>query len=129
MTFYDDMADVVADLLDPAELGAADGSIVLVRRTVTPPEVDTWNAPEDSTASETLRAQAFGVSGELIGQPAPELDGATILASDRRVIAALPAMGYEPGDMLSIDGKAVTVLRVDKIPAAGTPSAVRFIVR
>lgn len=115
-------------LLDPAKLGAVAGAVVLTRRTVID-AANPWEDPTVTTVSETLKAQAFGVSSELIGSPAQEPDGPVVLASDRMVIAAVPTMGYQAGDILAIDGAAVTILRAWKIPAAGMTSAVKFLVR
>lgn len=128
MTIYD-RAKVTADkLLDPANLGVMAGAIVLTRQTVTS-GANPWDDPTITSVSEGLRAQAFGVSSVLVGSPANEPDGPVILASDRMVIAALPSMGYSAGDILSIDGAAVTILQVNRIPAAGVTSAVKFLVR
>lgn len=128
MSIYNDLAATVRELLDPGQLGAASGSIVLVRRTVTP-AANSWEDPTVTLTSETLLAQAFGVSGQLVGLPADEPADGVIVASDRTVVAALPEMGYQPGDLLTIDGTAVTVIRVEQVPAAGVPSAVKFVVR
>jgi hypothetical protein len=38
-------------------------------------------------------------------------------------------MQYQAGDTLSIDGVPVHVISVERIPAAGTVSAVKFLVR
>ena len=128
MGIYDDLADVTRGLLDPAQLGASAGSIVLVRTTTTPP-ANSWEAPTVTAETQELRAQAFGVSAELVGLPAQEPANGVVMASDRQVIAALPDGGVHPGDLLSIDGVPVTILRVWYIPAAGTASAVKFVVR
>lgn len=128
MAIYDDLADVTRDLLDPTQLGASAGSIVLVRKTATP-SANSWEAPTVTTTAQTLRAQAFGVSAELVGLPAQEPANGVVMASDRQVISEVPAGGVHPGDLLSIDGVPVTILRVSMIPAAGTPSAVKFVVR
>ena len=128
MTIYDRARATADRLLNPARLGAASGAIVLTRRTVTDAP-NPWDNPTITTASETLKAQAFGVSSQLIGTPANEPDGPVIIATDRMVIAALPVMGYVAGDILAIDGRAVTILRVENIPAAGTKSAIKFMVR
>lgn len=131
MTLYDDLAQVAVELLTPAEaggLGATSGAVVLVRKTVTPP-ANSWEDPTITRTSETLLSQVFGVSAQYVGTPADEPDNGIIVASDRMAICALPAGGYVPGDTLSIDGKPVTILRVEKIPAAGVASAVKFVVR
>ena len=129
MSIYDDLADVTRELLDPAQLGAADGSIVLVRTTTTTPPANSWEEPMITTTTQTLRAQAFGVSAELVGLPAQEPANGVVMASDRQVISEVPEGGVRPGDLLSIDGVPVTILRVWYIPAAGTASAVKFVVR
>ena len=128
MSIYDDLAEVTRELLDPAELGASAGSIVLVRKIPTP-AANTWEAPTVTTETQALRAQAFGVSAELVGLPAQEPDNGVVQASDRQVISEVPGGGVQPGDLLSVDGVPVAILRVSFIPAAGTPSAVKFVVR
>jgi hypothetical protein len=128
MTIYARAKATADRLLSPAKLGAASGAIVLTRLTITPP-TNRWENPTVTPVSETLKAQAFGVSSELIGSPANEPEGPVILATDRMVISAVPAMGYKAGDILAIDGAAVTILSVRKIPAAGVTSAVKFLVR
>lgn len=126
MSIYDRARDTANRLLAPARFGAS--SIVLVRKTTVPP-ANSWDAPTITTTTQTLRAQAFGVSSELVGLPALEPANGVVLSSDRMVIAALPEGGYQPGDLLSIDDKPVTIVWVSNIPAAGVPSAVRFVVR
>lgn len=128
MSIYDRAKATTKRLLDPARLGASAGSITLTRKTVTP-GANPWDDPTVTTSTQTLRAQAFGVSSQLIGTPALEPDGPIIRASDRYVISEVPDGGYQAGDVIAIDGQAVTVLRVQNIPAAGVTSAVKFLVR
>jgi hypothetical protein len=131
VTFYTELAAVVVDLLTPDQaggLGASAGAITLTRQTVTP-GANRWDDPVITSTTEPLRAQAFGVSQQLVGTPAQEPDGPVVLASDRMVISTIPAMGYQAGDILSIDGVAQTIIGVRNIPAAGVVSAVKFIVR
>lgn len=128
MTIYDRAKATADRLLSPAKLGAAAGTITLSRVTITP-SANPWENPVETVQTETLKAQAFGVKSELIGTPANEPGGPVILASDLSVIAAVPAMGYRAGDLLAIDGRPVTIMRVENIPAAGAVSAVRFLVR
>lgn len=113
-------------LLAPNRMGNA--NITITRRTRVPPE-NSWEDPTWTTQSETLRAQAFGVKKEWIGSPAGEGSGPVIVASDRYVIAALPAMSYEAGDVVSIDGNPVTVLSVQPSPATSDEAVLRLIVR
>lgn len=129
MSFYDDMADTVREVLAPdAEGGLGQGEVNLIRVTPgTPDPLAPWEKVEPTTETETLRAAASGVSAEFVGTPAD--DGSVIIASDIQVISAPPTLGFKPGDRMTIDGAALTILRVDRIPAAGTLSALRFFVR
>jgi hypothetical protein len=122
---------VVRDLLTPDEaggLGATAGTVTLTRRTVTPAS-DSWEAPTVTISTETLLAQVFGVSEELVGLPAQEPDNGVVTSTDLMCICALPAGGYAAGDVLSVNGKPVTVVLVRTIPAAGTPVALKMVVR
>ncbi|HZJ93261.1 MAG TPA: hypothetical protein VFD09_09315, partial [Thiopseudomonas sp.] len=76
--------------------------------------------------SETLKAAVRGVDSRLVGT---EVGSAVILSSDRQVICAPPAMDYQAGDILSVDGVRVNILAVQRIPEAGTTVAVKFIIR
>jgi len=128
MAFYDDMAAMVSDLLAPDTSGGlGQGAITLTRLTPgTPNPTTPWEPVTPTKQTETLRGAVSGVSAELVG--AGE-GSAVILASDRAAICAVPSIGYQAGDVLAIDGVAVHVLLVQNIPAAGTPAAVRFVVR
>lgn len=131
MSFYDDMAGVASALLAPDEtggLGASSGSVTLTRRTITPAS-DPWGDPTVAENTETLRAQVFGVSSEYIGLPAAEPGNGVVLASDLMCIMAVPTGGLQPGDVVSVNDVPVAILRVERIPAAGTVSAYRVIVR
>lgn len=126
MAFYADMQQMARDLLKPdSQGGLGQGTIEIVRVTTAPGE-NPWDPSTTTTAKETLRGAAKGISKELIGT---EAGGTVILASDREVICEVPKSTYKPTDALTIDGKTVTVLSVQKIPAAGIAAAVKFIVR
>jgi len=126
MTIYTRARATADKLLDTAKFGA--GTITLVRKSITP-AVNSWEDPTITTTTEPLKAQAFGVSREFIGLPANEPENGVVLATDKMVIAAVPVMGYRPGDLLSIDGAPVTIISVKNIPGAGTVSAIKFVVR
>jgi hypothetical protein len=126
MTIYTRARATADRLLAPAKFGA--GTIKLVRKTITP-ATNSWENPTITTMTEPLKAQAFGVSKELVGLPANEPENGVVLATDKMVIAAVPVMGYRPGDLLAIDGAPVTIISVKNIPGAGTVSAIKFIVR
>ena len=126
--FYDDLAAMTRELLAPtSQNGLGQGVLELIRITPGVPDSDKpWLPVQPTEQTELLKGAAKGVSSQLIGT---EAGSAVILASDRVVICAPPVMQYQAGDVLSVDGVRVTVLSVERIPAAGTPSAVKFLVR
>lgn len=126
--FYSDMAGVARDLLAPTnQNGLGQGEIILYHSEPGTPNPDEpWNLVEPTVTTETLRGAVKGVNQKLVGT---EVGGAIILASDRQCICAVPKMAYAAGDALVIDGTPVQILAVERIPAAGIPSAVKFIVR
>lgn len=126
--FYQDMANMTRELLAPTiQDGLGQGVIQLIRVTPGVPDSDKpWLPVQQTEQTETLKAAVKGVSSELVGT---EAGSAVILASDREVICAPPFMQYQAGDLLSVDGMRVNILSVQRIPAAGTVVAVRFIVR
>lgn len=125
--FYSEMQQMAKELLAPtSEDGLGQGHIELARTvTFTPDEDKPWETETD-VDKETLKGAVKGISKELVGS---EVGSAVIVATDLEVTAAVPDRMYEPGDTLLIDGKTVQVLKFQKIPAAGTPAAVKFIVR
>ena len=129
MGFYEDMAQTARDLLAPTdEGGLGQGTIELVRYVPGAPGANPWDPPASPTREVTvLDGAARGVAKELIG--APVETGGQIVATDLQVIVAPWGGEYEAGQVLEIDGAPVTVLKVENIPAAGTPCAIRFIVR
>jgi hypothetical protein len=127
--FYTEMADVARDMLAPtSEGGLGQGSIELVRYIDGGAGANPWDPPTlPSREITVLDGAARGVGKELIG--APVENGGQIVATDLQVIVAPWGGQYEPADVLEIDDAAVTVLKVENIPAAGTVCAVRFLVR
>ena len=126
--FYADMAKVSAQLLAPTSQGGlGQGVIILARSTPGTPNPNApWEPVTPTVTTETLKGAARGVDSRLVGT---EVGGAVILASDRQIICAPPVLQYQAGDTLSIDGVPVHVIAVERIPAAGIVSAVKFIVR
>jgi hypothetical protein len=101
----------------------AQGTVTLTRTTPGTPDPSTpWVPGTPTTATYTLDATVKGVSKEFI-------DGTTIVATDLEVTAAAFGTEPEPGDTLSIDGKAVTIVKQMRIPAAGTLVCWKWIVR
>lgn len=126
--FYEEMAAMTADLLAPTSAGGlGQGEIVLSREGDPSPAPNPWE-PVDTAEriTEKLSGAVSGVSARMVGI---EAGGTVILKSDRQLIAAVPHMGYQPGDQILIDGVPVMIIDVQKIPAAGITSAVKFIIR
>lgn len=99
------------------------GIIVLSKPGTTTPPANPWEPPiVVAPVSYTLKATAKGVSDEFV-------NGTTILATDLEITAAEFGAEPDPADALTIDGKAVTVVKTWRIPAAGVLVAWKFIVR
>lgn len=127
--FYSEMADFARDILSPAAAGGlGQGKIEIVRYTPGSPPTDPWDPPNPPTLTRTpLKGAARGVSEQLVGtEVAP---GVQLRATDLIVIVAPWGGQYMATDELEIDGAPYTVMRVDRIPAAGIVSAFRFFVR
>lgn len=124
------MAKMARDVLKPSNqggLGARTGSIAYVRYVPGSAPVNPWDAPGEPTRTKlAVRAHSFGISKQLVGT---QIDNATLVATDLYVICERIPDGYQPADVIEIDGKEVTILSVTRIPAAGIASAVKFIVR
>ena len=114
---YGRMAGVATRLLTRFNQG------VITLTTAPPaPGADPWTPGAPTTATYTLQATAKGVSKEFI-------DGTSIVATDIEITAAAFGAEPDPADVLAIDGKMVTLLRVIRLPAAGTLVAWKFVVR
>ena len=126
--FYESMRTMASELLSPTSSnGLGQGVIQLIRVTPgVPDSAKPWLPVQPTEQTELLKGAVKGVSSKLVGT---EVGSAVILASDREAICAVPAMQYQAGDILSVDGVRVTILSVERIPAAGTVSAVKFLVR
>lgn len=126
--FYDEMYAMANELLAPtSQSGLGQGVITLTRTTQGEPDEDApWIPVEPSKKTERLNGAVKGVNSRLVGT---EVGSAVILASDREAICTVPSMGYEAGDVLSVDGKPVTILSVSNVPAAGIAAATKFIIR
>jgi hypothetical protein len=117
MGFYDEMKAVADELLGEFAQGT-----VTLSRVVQTPAVNDWDEPSEAVTAYTLQAVVRGVSKQFI-------DGTTILATDLQATVAVPSVVPVPNDLLLLDGDAVTVLRVDAIPAVGTVCAYRLFLR
>lgn len=125
--FYSDMAKMASDLLAPTNQGGlGQGSITLTRTSPGTPGPNPWDPVTPVTQTVTIRGAVRGISKELVGT---EVGGTVLLASDRQAICEVPSIEYTAGDVLAVDGVPVHVIAVEKIPAAGVTSAVRFTIR
>lgn len=124
---YTRMAATAERLLSPTSQGGlGQGRIELIRTTPGTPGANPWDPVEPVTETELLKGAVRGVDKRLVGT---NVGDAVILASDRQAICATPKMDYTAGDTLSVDGKPVHIISVEKLPAAGVTVAVKFIVR
>jgi hypothetical protein len=100
------------------------GTIVLTRPGTETPGPNPWGPPVVGDPVEyEIDGVAKGVSERFV-------DGTVVLATDLEITAAV--FGVAPSmetDQITIDGRVVVIVRIDQVPAAGTPVAWRFIVR
>ena len=100
------------------------GTIVLTRPGTETPGPNPWDPPVVGDPVEyEIDGVAKGVSAEFV-------DGTTILATDLQITCSVPpVVPSMETDTLTVDGRSMTLLRIDQIPAAGTPVAYRLFVR
>lgn len=126
--FYSQMADMARDLLQPTSSGGlGQGHLTISREGEAVPGPNPWDpvVPGERIV-EKLDGAVRGIDKRMIGT---EVGDVVLMASDRQAICAVPVMTWQPGDTFAVDGKPVHVIAMETIPAAGTPSAVRFIIR
>jgi len=117
MAFYGDLKATADRLLVQYKQGTVE-----IGRTVSTPGAQAWGAPTLTTTYTEINAVVRGVSSKFV-------DGVMVLATDLQMVASIGDYDPQPGDKIRIDGANVTMIRMDKIPAAGTTVAWRFIVR
>lgn len=135
MGFYDDMQGVATELLEEFKQGV----ITLTRITPGTPDPDQqWIPVSDTTETYLLAGTAKSVADKYV-------DGTTILATDSMVTCAATMkhthtngspiasvkvnIEIQPGDVISIDGDAVTIIKEMRVPKAGTAVAWKIVVR
>lgn len=126
--FYSQMADMARDLLQPTSSGGlGQGHLTISREGEAVPGPNPWDpvVPGERIV-EKLDGAVRGIDKRMIGT---EVGDVVLMASDLQAICAVPVMVWQPGDTFAVDGKPVHVIAMETIPAAGTPSAVRFIIR
>jgi hypothetical protein len=118
MGFYDEMQAFASEALAEFRQGA----VVLTKTTYYPGPDQPWEPGVPVTDTYPLDAVVKAVEDKYV-------DGTTILATDRQVMCAVLPVEIEPGDGLTIDDVAVTIVKTMRIPAAGTAVAWKLIVR
>ena len=127
--FYADMADMVTDLLKASPQGGLGQVGIVLMRRVTLPADKEWLDPVTTDKTETLRASA----------KTPDLDmfdGETILTGDIEVISAVPTevdwrtRSADKAELfMLINGARKKVIASYQVPRAGTPVAIKYLVR
>ncbi|TIM13661.1 MAG: hypothetical protein E5Y67_16355 [Mesorhizobium sp.] len=116
--FYDDMAEMVAELLQPDdEGGLGQGEVYLRITTTSAPDPSTPWIPGSPTVTDyPLDAAARRVSQKYV-------DGTLIMATDNQITFAVPAVVPVMSDTLIIDGAELVMKDLRPIPPAGAPVA------
>ena len=87
-----------------------------------------WNPTPGAPVSYTLDATVAAV-GTVDGGFNRYVDGTLILATDLQVTCAVFAVEPSLAGTITIDGKVCQIVRIDKLPGAGTVIAWRLFVR
>lgn len=126
--FYSEMAQMASDLLAPTSQGGLGQGVLELTRVIpgVPDPDQPWLPVQPVRQTVPVRGAVRGISKELVGA---EMNGTVLVASDRVAICEVPSIEYTAGDVLTVDGVPVHVIAVEKIPAAGITSAVRFYIR
>jgi hypothetical protein len=119
MTFYEEMAGIATELLGEFKQGTV---AFIIPGTTTPGE-NPWDPPIVTPPQAfDLDATAKGVSEQYVGT-----DG--IVGTDTEVTIAPFGEELTTSTPLTIDGQAVTVVKVMRIPRAGEVVAWKVVVR
>lgn len=114
---YDAMQVRAGALLDRFNQGSSSEQVI-----TSTPAANEWDLPSETVAETVLDAVARGVSEKYV-------DGENIISTDLQMTIAAVDFTATAGMNIKIDGKAVTVLRVDAVPAMGTVVVWRVFVR
>ncbi|PCI03451.1 MAG: hypothetical protein COB78_10870 [Hyphomicrobiales bacterium] len=123
--FYEDLAETADDIMSEFKQGV----VTLVRATPGTPDPEEPYIPvTDSTETYSLKATVKSVEDKYV-------DGTTIHATDSMVTASASMvhthtdgapvanvvvnLEIQPGDIVSIDGKPVTIIKEMRVPKAG----------
>lgn len=117
MTFYTDLRNVASGLLAEFNQGTVD-----IGRTTTQAGEFEWSPPVTGTQWNRINSVFRGVSEKYV-------DNVNITASDLQGTIEAGQWEFRAGDKLRIDGVPAAILRIEKIPAAGTVVAYRVFAR
>ncbi|MGN6146897.1 MAG: hypothetical protein ACTHOP_25285 [Mesorhizobium sp.] len=119
--FYNDMADMVQELLAPEdEDGLGQGTVSLKRVTATP-GAEEWDPPTETTETWPLKAAVKRVDQRYE-------NGVLIVATVDIVTFAVPSTVPVITDVLVIDGRERAITSLKPTPAAGTVVAWKAVV-
>lgn len=122
MGFYDDMAGVASSVL--AEFGAKNqegASSIQLIRTMPPPGGPSLWSPGTYDLDGVVSAAGDKANAQFI-------DGTTILSTDLVATCAVPEIEPALTDTVVVDGVARAIKKVVKVPAAGTPVAIKLFI-
>ena len=114
--FYGRLQGTASRLMAKFKQGAV---VYTITGPATGPE---WNPTPGAPVSYTLDATVQGVEADYV-------DGSLILATDKQVTCAVFAVEPSLAGTITIDGKVCQIVRIDKLPGAGTVIAWRLFVR
>ncbi|MHC2797184.1 hypothetical protein ACVINZ_006196 [Mesorhizobium jarvisii] len=113
--FYDDMAEMVTELLQPdGDGGLGQGTVQLKRET--PGVVD----PQQPWVPVEPREQTWPLNAAVRRVSQKYVDGTLIVATDNQVTFAVPEVVPAITDLLIIDGVELAMKDLRPIPPAGT---------
>lgn len=114
--FYNRLQGTASKLLTKFNQGSIK---YLAQGTTTGPS---WAPVVGLPTEYTMKATATGVAQKFV-------DGTLVLASDIQIMCAVFDVSPTTSGVIDIDGREHQIVRVDQIPAAGTPVAWRIFCR
>ena len=115
MGFYDEMADVVTEILSDPDF--KQGTVYLIKTTRGVSNIATpWLPAAETTQQIELDSVTRRVDERYV-------DGSTILMTDNMVTFAVPSVTPSMTDRLMVDGRIYLMKGLVQVPAAGTPVA------
>lgn len=139
MTFYEEMADVAAELLAESKQGVV--TVVRVAQEgQRPADLPTWElwTPPTVTRLYELDAVVSGVPEKLVDGEVVKATDLMVTCSDRMRLVSIDGTPVVPEsvpfdvgllDTLQIDGLAVTIVQPTPVPATGVKVVHKFVVR